>query len=451
MTIYDVPYGYDMATFVTNSSPSSSLQSARDRAQQDLVESERAQRQAAEKLVRELAKVLQEVATLFDGARLETLRRADPKVPIYWTPDDWRIFFAKTPLPGINTWGSASNPRVAELERTIAELRTRLAETEAMLVPVTPTTDRPIIQAPVRDPRPTKRWTRQDATIQSLPAPLPVSLDLPEEVTPPLTGLLARSREIWNSLPTNCPAAFQKSLAGGGRSGEDLKKAYRRCWLTLYLIGGCRINAKLEIEDLMALVGGMSSRAGSLGRIVEDLLQAGILVGQTVQITSPKSSLRLLKLSPDGMRLFKILFDRDTQETDWERLVRLHEGDRFPEHTLAVLIFALHARKRGWATQILPPIEGTKAVPDLVVIRGDQTFYVEIELGQKESPSKWRNQTKLNGGKVALCAATPDTRKRLVGDCRLAKLSGMATDLETLVKVKHSTIREETPLWLEEW
>jgi hypothetical protein len=27
----------------------------------------------------------------------------------------------------------------------------------------------------------------------------------------------------------------------------------------------------------------------------------------------------------------------------------------------------------------------------------------------------------------------------------------MATDLETLVKVKHSTIREETPLWLEEW
>jgi len=45
----------------------------------------------------------------------------------------------------------------------------------------------------------------------------------------------------------------------------------------------------------------------------------------------------------------------------------------------------------------------------------------------------------------------PGYRKRLVGDCMLAKLSGTATDLETLVKVKHSTIREETPLWLEEW
>jgi hypothetical protein len=195
----------------------------------------------------------------------------------------------------------------------------------------------------------------------------------------------------------------------------------------------------------------MASRAGSLGRIIDDLLGAGILIGEIAQINPPKSSLRLLKLSPDGVRLFKILFDRDPVENDWERLVRLHEGDRFPEHTLAVLIFALHARKRGWATQILPPVEGTKAVPDLAVLRGDQTLYVEVELGQKESPSKWRNQAKLNEGKVALCAATPETRKRLAGDCRLDKLSGLATDLETLVKVKFKTISEETPLWLEEW
>jgi len=83
-----------------------------------------------------------------------------------------------------------------------------------------------------------------------------------------------------------------------------------------------------------------------------------------------------------------------------------------------VLIFALHARKRGWATQILPPVEETRAVPDLAVRRGDQVLFVEVELGQKESPTKWRNQAKLNGSKVALCAATPETRQRLAGDCR---------------------------------
>jgi hypothetical protein len=440
----------------------SSLQSARERAHQDLADSERSQRQAAEKMARELAKVLQEVATIFDGERLEALRRTDPKVPMYWTPDDWRIFFAETSLPGVSSWGSAASPRVAELERTLAELKTRLAQTEALVRPAAPVSEAPVIQATIRDPqpaRPSRLWTRQDAAKQNLPPPMPIAMDLPEEATPPLGGLLSRAREIWSALPTTCPATFQKRLPCGGRSSEDLKKAYQRCWLTLYLVGACHLNAKLEIEDLLAMVGGMASRAGSLGRIIDDLLEANILLGEIAQINSPKSSLRLLKLSPDGVRLFKILFDRDPVENDWERLIRLHEGDRFPEHTLAVLIFALHARKRGWATRILPPVEGTKAVPDLAVLRGDQSLYVEVELGQKESPTKWRNQARLNAtalpgtgaGKVALCAATPETRKRLVGDCVLDKLTGLATDLETLVKVKFKEIHEDTPLWLEEW
>jgi hypothetical protein len=434
-----------------------SLQNVNTRVQQDLMAAERQQRLAAEKLARDLAKVLQEVATQFDGARLEALRREDPRALTYWTPDDWRMFFAETPLPGKDGWGVAKDPRPAELERTIAELRARLAETEALLTrPAMPETGTPAAQAPVQQA--TRRWIREDAR-QSLPALLPAAAaGLPTSMTPSLACLLSQARELWNALPPTCPAAFQKSLPGGGRTGEALKKAYQRYWLTLYLIGGCRLNAKLEIEDLLAMVNGMSSRAGSLGRIIEDLLQAGILAGQTVQISSPKSSLRLLRLSPDGARLFKVLFDRDPEETDWERLIRLHEGERFPEHTLAVLIFALHARKRGWATQTLPAVEGTSAVPDLALVRpqtagtgGEQPLYVEVELGQKESPAKWRNQAKLNGGKVALCAATPDTRQRLVGDCRLDKLSGMATDLETLIQVKFQTIDEAALLWLEEW
>ena len=93
------------------------LQNVRERDQQDMADAEHKQRQAAEKMARELAKVLQEVATIFDGARLEALRREDPKVPMYWTPDDWRIFFAETPLPGIGSWGSITDPRVAELEQ----------------------------------------------------------------------------------------------------------------------------------------------------------------------------------------------------------------------------------------------------------------------------------------------------------------------------------------------
>lgn len=427
-----------MVTLVT----ATSLEPAHQRAQRDLVAAERQQRQAAENLARELARVLQEIATLQDGNRLEAMRREDPKVPQYWTAADWRKFFAKIPAPVKDGWTAKESLRIAELERTIAELRSRLAETETLLQVHT------AVPVPA-EPAQSRAYARQDA--EATAAPASVLFDGPAESTPPLSGLLARARQVWGSLPAACPASFHKTLSGGGRTGGDLKKAYQRYWLTLYLVGACRINARFEIEDLLAQVAGMSSRAGSLGRIVEDLQQAGLLIGEILRIGAPKTSLRLVRLAPDGVRLFKILFDRDPLETDWERMIRLHEGDRFPEHTLAVLIFALHARKRGWATQILPPVEGTKAVPDLLVERGDERLYVEVELGRKESPAKWRNQAKLNNGRVALCAATSETRQRLVGDCRLDKLAGLAADLDTLVKVKHSTITEQDPLWIETW
>jgi hypothetical protein len=128
-----------------------------------------------------------------------------------------------------------------------------------------------------------------------------------------------------------------------------------------------------------------------------------------------------------------------------------HEGERFPDHTLAVLIFALHARRRGWATQLMPGIEG-KSAPDLVVQRGDQRLYVEVERGQKEKKTKWTGIADLNKGAVALCAMTPKFRRRLVGDCKLANIkAGFATDLKTMVTVKYDDIGAETPLWEEKW
>ncbi len=429
----------------------SSLQTANDRVQRDLVDSERSQREAAERLARDLAKVLQELAIFYDGSRLEALRHEDPKIPQYWTPDDWRSFFANVPAPAKAGWAGANQQsRVVELERMNAELKKRLAEMETR-----PT--RSVAAETASDERVTTNLTLPKVAREVVPekaprlAIVPKLYDLPAEVTPPLAGLLARARDVWNTLPNTCPVAFQKLLSGGGRKGEDLKKAYQRCWLMLYLIGACRINAKFEIEDILAFVCGLSTKPGSLGRISTDLMDAGILTGEVIRIGSPKTSLRLLQISPEGKKLYKVLFERDPEETEWERIIRLHEGERFPEHTLALLIFTLHARKRGWATQILPPVSGTKAVPDLLVMRGEEKLYVEVELGQKESPTKWRNQAALNGNLVALCAATPETRQRLAGDCRLAKLPGMATDLETLVKFKSQDITEETPLWLEKW
>ncbi len=376
-------------------------------------------------------------------------RRNDPKVPQYWTPEDWRKFFAKIPSPlASNGWGQADGQRLNELERTITELRKRLADTEALLTG--PDSDGVSARKPLVT-QPDGPYPAAGNNGKPSAAPAPAQFEVPSRMLPPSGNLLAKSREIWNLLPVTCPAAFNSVLSGKGRTGEDLKKAYRRYWLTLYLIGAFRLNATLEIEDLIAMTGGLSSRAGSLGRIVDDLVDGGILFADILRIGAPRTSLRLVRLSPEGARLFKILFNKESLESDWERLVKNHEEEPSLEHTLAVLIFAMHARKRGWATQILPPVENTTAVPALLVLKGGEKWYVEVELDQKESPIKWANQSKLNGGKVALCAATPDMRQQFAGECRGASLPGLATDLETLIKARYGNITDQTDLWAESW
>ena len=116
------------------------------------------------------------------------------------------------------------------------------------------------------------------------------------------------------------------------------------------------------------------------------------------------------------------------------------------------------ARVRGWATQIAPDSDGP-AAPDLIVIGHGQKHLVEVELsargGQKQT-RKWRNLAEAQGH-VALCAPTAKVRERLVGDCKLAKLSGVATDLYSLNIDKNGErkrfydITPNDPLWVEEF
>ena len=89
--------------------------------------------------------------------------------------------------------------------------------------------------------------------------------------------------------------------------------------------------------------------------------------------------------------------------------------------------------------------------PDLDIMR----WYVEVERGDG-SRRKWKNLSALNRGKVALCAADPDGRERLVRDCKAERLNGVATDLRTLVFDGDSPrnlvdISPAEPLWLETW
>jgi len=416
------------------------LNVSHQRAVGDLLQAERDLRQKSEDAIRAMRQVLVETANRFDGTRLEALRRDNPSVPANWGALDWKKFFDEVPVPSqgwVNKTVAAPDTQTQrKLQKQITDLQAALELERAKVVVVESTPAETLIPAVSAD--------------QILPAADAIE-SIPPNATPALTVMVADAKRMLTTFPQKIPAAFSAVLSGGERTGGDLARVYQRYWLILYLMGRWRLAASMELEATLAGTVGVSAGSSSMRRVLEDMEKAHVLVTEVVNLKSPRTSLRLYRLSAEGEKLYEILFQTKAFENDWARLIRLHEGARFPEHTMAVIAFAMHARKRGWATQVLPEVKGTKSVPDVWIMRGNEKLYVEVELGDKERVSKWRNQSLLNGGQVALCAATPKTRARLVGDCKLDKLAGMATDLETLVRNKFKELNSASPFWLEDW
>lgn len=214
------------------------------------------------------------------------------------------------------------------------------------------------------------------------------------------------------------------------------------------------LNVQVEIGRYVGETTAAQYRSGSIRRVFEVLEESGLIVRQTLalQVTgNMPTRLAVARLSEEGRQFCRAL-GWSVVESDWERLIRLHEGDKQEGHTLAVLLFAAAARLRGRTVEVLPEVQG-KARPDLVITQDGQRLYVEVETGTRlhEGNAKWRMNAELNGGRVALVARNVEERGVLAADCRHVAEHGCATDVETLISGKFAEVSEGDPLWAEEW
>lgn len=216
--------------------------------------------------------------------------------------------------------------------------------------------------------------------------------------------------------------------------------------MALHLMAEKGLSMRLEILEAIAEVDDVKAQSGSLKRmILNGLIPKGLVIGDTLRMQlSRPAQISLMRLTEDGKDLCRVL-GWEPIESEWDRMLRLHNGDGQKAHTAGVLSFAYHCRRRGWKVEVMPPVEG-KAEPDAMVVKGEDQVYVEVEFGN-DKPAKWRNLTDLQGF-VALCAATEDKRSRLVSECKLDRLKGKATDIETLIQESGGVTGN---LWLEKW
>jgi hypothetical protein len=423
----------------------------RTNALDDLLDAERHFRGQAENALRQLQSVLTDLAQRIAGAELEDLRRTDPTAPENWEPERWRKFFGSLSLHQTGKgWNDQLN---GELERLRRENQT-LKETRASFAS-------PYTKASGNS---SSAISSEQPTLDPLPSQTGLMISSPSAgntmvATHPQSRMLAHVELLQElrrlSIPPALPARFQSHFPKVGLNEADRERQVRRKLYVLYLLSR-GLDIRLEIDHLISRVEGIGSRTGALRRIYDGMVEKNLISREVLEMSAPNTSLAMLQLTQDGQQLCQNL-GWDVRETERQRMNRLHQGADFHQHTLAVLIFAMHARLRSYQVGVLPDLAGvqTNAEPDVAVTHNLpdeslETIYVEVELSNKELDQKWSNLAELQG-RVALCARNAQRRDRLIGDCKLKDLHGVATDLETLIACKVPEIDLDTPLWVEEW
>jgi len=262
---------------------------------------------------------------------------------------------------------------------------------------------------------------------------------------------------LTNWQTPRCPERYRSRLEVDGASETKA----RRHSMILYLVAHNGLSTNLEIDRVIATAEKVRMRSNSVKAPLAELVKAGFLVQETLVLKEPfTTSLVCLRLSEDGKNLCRI-WGWEPVEGDWERVIRLHQGDR-PEnrdHTMGILILAMHARFRGWSVEILPDVPGPTR-PDLAVMKKGELYFVEFENSANGSKDqKWRNIAALHPyRKVGICTFAAEGRTRHANDCSLLRISGVAADLASLIFDPNTNkplpideISSEHDLWQHRW
>ncbi len=134
-------------------------------------------------------------------------------------------------------------------------------------------------------------------------------------------------------------------------------------------------------------------------------------------------------------------------ESDWEKILRLHQGETQERHAALVLMAAYQARLRGWKAEVMPfdPQETPWFQPDLKLTDPEGWFYYcEVETRSRVKPRKWARMRDVN-----LIVPTPTARKWMTQRIQAMGIPGRATDLRTLSQ--QAKAGDLTHFWLEKW
>jgi hypothetical protein len=267
---------------------------------------------------------------------------------------------------------------------------------------------------------------------------MPFSL-LPRELAGQLATLPRDAATGRLALPAPLAEALPSPARNRGNGAEGLM-AYR-------LLGALGISGwtlRLALVDALLLGWPELARdpqaAGDSGlfkRAFARLRSEALWEERTVRVAGRPAV--LVRLAPRGRELL-VKAGVACSESEWERMASAHRGDSEKQtpHTAACCIFAYHARRYGYRSELAPRLDGgSRAEPDVALLRvaDGRQIYVEVQRRGGDAGKRQVKWINLAGqqGFVAICGERHADARRYAEEARAARLAGgLVTDLCSL-------------------
>ncbi len=234
---------------------------------------------------------------------------------------------------------------------------------------------------------------------------------------------------------------------------RELRKSYqreywRRICLAVITLAETGIATASELANNLAFHFGINPTSCPIRRLIHKTLPDDGFTQNTILPVARHIKLTAIQLTDYGKDIARAL-GVEPIENEYERILRLHDGEKQPKHTAQVLFTAYQARMRGFGVKVMP-FEKSDGKPwyqpDLTLrdpIAG--RFYpVEVETHSRNKPEKWQGKREPN-----IVFPNPQTRLLVVQRLKDWGIHGRATDLQTLARQARQGILEY--FWLEYW
>lgn len=206
------------------------------------------------------------------------------------------------------------------------------------------------------------------------------------------------------------------------------------------------VSLRAEVEYRMGLYGGPAKR------VFGTMLREQFITQQIYPVIG-WHKYAVVTLTDIGREAARIFLSLQARPSEWQLLAEKHSAEEYQRHALSVLVFAYHARRRGWKVQICPETASSLYLPDVLVEKDGERVYVEVEVlrhprKRKDGADntwvrKWINQHDFQK-QVAVCTLTPKRREGIRAYLK-PRWRGMATDILTLATNPNGD------LWAERW